>query len=417
MLLARGGRAAAKIDRINLGVIGCGGQGQSLMRSFAALPGASITHVCDVDAARLKSAAAAVEEIAHQAPRSVEDLRRVLDDPAVHAVIIAAPDHWHAPATILACGAGKHVYVEKPCSHNLREGRLMVDAARRHNRVVQLGTQSRSAPHVLKAIELIRDGAIGRVLETRAWTNQIRGNIGHREPGDPPPGLNYDLWVGPAPLAPYRSNCAHYTWRWWYNFGTGDIGNDGAHELDIARWALGVETHPATICASGGKYFFEDDQEFPDTYNVVYEYPGDGKIGHRRRLVFELRNWCPYPLHNHGNGNAFFGTQGMMLLGKEGGWRIIGKEGKPGESMRASLDPSPHHRNFLDCIRSGARPAAEIEIGHLSTALAHLGNIAVRTGRTLRFDPATEQIRDDPQASAMLRREYRAEHWAIPRNV
>ncbi len=414
-------RANAQIigsnERIRIGIIGCGGQAADLMKSFAAFADVAVTQVCDVDAGRLEAAVSAVEKVARRAPTPVKDLRRVLDSREVDAVVIGTPDHWHAPATILACQAGKHVYVEKPCSHNLREGRLMIEAARRHRRVVQVGTQSRNLPHVLEAIRVLRSGAIGKVLQAKAWTNQLRASIGHKSPADPPPQLDYDLWVGAAPYVAYRPNCAHYTWRWWHNFGTGDIGNDGVHELDIARWGLDVQGHPTTVTGSGGKLFFDDDQQFPDTYSVTYDYPGEGTTG-RRQLVFELRNWCPYPLNGYENGNAFYGTKGMMLLSKNIGWKIIGGQGAPGpEGIGKGFDSSPHHRDFLECIRTGAHPAADIEVGHLSTALAHLGNIAVRTGRTLRFDPSKETILDDAQAAGLLGREYRAGHWAIPKGV
>jgi len=294
----------------------------------------------------------------------------------------------------------------------------MIEAARRNKRVVQVGTQSRSLPHILEAIEMVRGGAIGQVLQTKAWTNQMRANIGHKTPTDPPAQLNYDAWVGPASFVPYRSNCSHYTWRWWHSFGTGDIGNDGAHELDVARWALGVETHPTTITASGGKMYFDDDQEFPDTYSVVYDYPGEsGKVGERRQLVFELRNWCQYGLDGYENGAAFYGTKGMMIVGKDVGWTFIGKDEKFKQEKRIESDPSPHQRNFLETIRSGGKSAADIEVGHLSTSLAHLGNIAVRVGRTLHFDPTKETFIDDKEASSLIRREYRDGHWAIPKGV
>ena len=225
------------------------------------------------------------------------DLRKVLDDKSVDAVIVATPDHWHAPATILACDAGKHVYVEKPCSHNIREGRLMVEAARRTGRVVQhRHAEPQHAACHRRRCKLLRDGVDRRRARRQGvGTVQQRRNIGHAKPATPPAAASITT-SGSAPRrsSPIQANRLHDTWHWWYDFGTGDMGNDGVHDLDIARWGLGVETHPSTIAAIGGKYFFDDDQQFPDTQTVVFEYPGDGKVGGRRQLIFELRIWSPY---------------------------------------------------------------------------------------------------------------------------
>jgi predicted dehydrogenase len=304
--------AAGANEKIVIGLIGPGGMGTNLLKSFAAQKDVEIAYVCDVDATRMAAAAKTAEEIAGKAPKAEKDLRHLLEDKAVDAVVIATPDHWHAPATILACDAGKHVYVEKPCSHNLREGRLMIDAARRARRVVQVGTQSRSTEHVRRAIELLHGGAIGEVLVAKVWNSQLRSSIGHAQPSDPPANLDFDAWVGPAPMVRYQSNLLPGIWRWWHAFGTGDMGNDGVHDLDIGRWGLGVETHPSTIAALGGKYFFDDDQQFPDTQTVIFEYPGERK----KQLIFEQRIWSPYVQEGHENGNAFYGTKGMLILGK-----------------------------------------------------------------------------------------------------
>jgi predicted dehydrogenase len=307
------------------------------------------------------------------------------------------------------------VYVEKPCAHNIREGRLMIEAARRNKRVVQVGTQSRSTEHVAQAMEKLRNGAIGDILVAKAWNSQLRRNIGKLRPTDPPAELDYDLWVGPAPMRPYQANLLHASWRWWYEFGCGDMGNDGVHDLDIARWGLGAETHPTKVAALGGKYFFDDDQQFPDTQYVLFEYASDGS--RKKQLIFEQRIWSPYVQEGHENGNAFYGTKGMMILGKHNGWQIFGPRNEPGEKMASDLQPTLHHRNFLDCVRDGKHPHADIQIGHLSAALCHLGNIATRFGRTLQFDPKTEQILDDAEAARLVRRTYRENHWAVPKGV
>jgi len=410
-------RAAAAKEKIIFGAIGCGGRGSFLARSFAAHKDAEVAYVCDPDEARAARAAKVVADIQGKTPKIVTDMRKIFEDPAVNAVTIGTPDHWHGPATLLALEAGKHVYVEKPCSHNIREGRLMVQAARRKKLVVQTGTQSRSGEHVKQAMQLLREGAIGDVLVSKAWNSQKRGNIGRRKPGKPPKNFDYELWLGPTPTMPFQSNRHHYTWHWWYATGTGDMGNDGVHDLDLARWGLGVETHPSSVAAIGSKYFFDDDQQFPDTQTVVFEYPGDGKVGSRRQLIFEQRIWSPYRQEGYENGNAFYGTKGMLLLGKGEGWKLYGPKNKLIKRMGYVDRETPHQRNFLDCIRSGARPSADIEIGHLSATLCHLGNLACRVGRMLKFDPAKEQIIGDEEANALVRREYREDHWAAPKDA
>lgn len=410
-------RAAGANERLVLAIIGPGGMGSNLLSSFVTFKDVEIACVCDPDSNRMAQAARSVEKSTGKAPQQQADMRRVFEDKSIDAVIIATPDHWHAPATILACEAGKHVYVEKPCSHNLREGRLMIEAARRHKRVVQTGTQSRSTAHVRRAIELLHDGAIGEVLVAKAWNSQLRGNIGKAKPGNPPSHLDYDLWVGPAPMAPYRSNLLPSTWRWWHAFGTGDMGNDGVHDIDIARWGLGVTTHPTRISAMGGKYFFDDDQQFPDTQYVCFEYANAGLGGRPKQFIFEQRIWSPYVQEGHENGNAFYGAKGMLVLGKGKGWELFGPRNESREKMSGRPDGSAHHRNFLDCIKDGRPPNADIEIGHLSASLCHLGNIATRVGRVLHFDPDNERMLDDEEAGRLLRREYRAGHWAAPKNV
>ncbi|UCG47825.1 MAG: Gfo/Idh/MocA family oxidoreductase [Phycisphaerales bacterium] len=407
--------AAGANGRVCIGMIGPGGHGSGLLKSFVAQKDVEVVYVCDPDANRANQAAHTVEQAAGRKPGIVADLRRVLDDKDVDAVIIATPDHWHAPATILACEAGKHVYVEKPCSHNIREGRLMVEAARRCRRVVQVGTQTRSADYVIRAMQLLREGAIGDVLAAKAWNSQLRRNIGKAKPVDPPAHLDFDLWLGPAPVVPYQSNLLHSTWRWFLAFGTGDIGNDGVHDIDIARWGLGVEAHPNTVASIGGKYFFDDDQQFPDTHYVVFEYVG--ARGRKKQLVYEQRIWSPYVQEGYENGNAFYGTRGMMILGKKDGWRLYGRRNELVDQMKGRLDSTAHHRNFLDAIKTGEPLNADIQVGHLSAALAHLGNIAARVGRIIQFDPQAECVLNDDRANELVRRRYRSGHWAVPAGV
>jgi predicted dehydrogenase len=409
----RGAVASSSNGQLVMGGIGCGGQGTNLIRSFAGQEDVRVAWVCDPDLGRANAAAQAVEDLKGSRPQVAQDLRRILDDPQVDGVSIGTPDHWHAPATILAVNAGKHVYVEKPCSHNIREGRLMTEAARRNNRVVQVGTQSRSSPPVVEAMDLLRQGAIGDILVAKAWNSQQRGTIGRASPSEPPSSLNYDLWLGPAPFVPFQSNRLHSGWHWWYDFGTGDTGNDGVHDIDIARWGLGVETHPSRVSTLGGKYYFDDDQQFPDTQYALFEYPADSAGGKRRQLIFEMRIWSPYRQEGYENGCAFYGTEGMLLLGKNDGWQLFGPRNEPRESRKASGMGLPHHRNFVECIRAGRLPNADVEIGHLSATLCHLANISTRVGRTIQFDPAAERILNDEEADRLVRREYR-EHWARP---
>lgn len=409
------GREAS--NTLTVGIVGCGGRGRGHARLLAGRSDVRLAYVCDPDLERAQVTAKEVAEAGGGQAAIVQDLRKVLDDAAVDAIVIAAPDHWHAPATVLACQAGKHVYVEKPCSHNVREGRLMVDAARKYDRVVQVGTQARNSVHVRRAIELLQEGAIGEVLVAKAWDSQRRRDIGHGQPSKPPSHLNYDLWLGPAPYEPYFANRLHYNWHWRYAYGTGDMGNDGVHELDLARWGLGVDgQHPEAVCALGNKLFFDDDQQFPDTQNVTFDYAPVGENGQRKQLIFELRIWTPYRQEGYSNGNAFYGTKGFLLLGKNDNFRLYGERNRLIEEMPAQGTNTEntliHHADFVKCIREGSRPQADIELGHRSATACHLGNIASRLKRTLFFDGSLEQFIGDDEANGMLTREYRSGHFA-----
>ena len=417
LAMARPARAVSSSEKLIVGAIGCGGRGSFLATSFAGQPDVEIAWVCDPDDERAARCAESIRAAKGNKPKTVRDLREVLDDKAVDAVTIGTPDHWHGPATLLALEAGKHVYVEKPCSHNIREGRLMIDAARRHKKVVQTGTQTRAAESAKRAMQLLHEGAIGDVLVAKVWNSQLRGNIGKAAASEPPAGFDYDLWLGPIPHVPFQVNRHHYTWHWWYATGTGDMGNDGVHDLDVGRWGLGVETHPSTIAAIGGKYVFDDDQQFPDTQSVIFEWPGDGKVGSRRQLIFEMRIWAPYREQGYENGNAFYGTKGMMLFGKGDGWKLFGPRNKLIEESPASERESAHQRSFVECIKDSdhPRPTADIKIGHYSAALCHLGNIACRVGPRLTFDPVKEAIIGFDEANALCSREYREGHWAAPK--
>jgi predicted dehydrogenase len=359
-----------------------------------------IAYVCDIDEHRL---AEQVERTQGRA-KPVGDLRRILDDASVDAVTIPLPDHWHVPAALLALDAGKHIYVEKPCSHNVREGRLLVDAVHRHKKVAAHGTQSRSTPGIQEAMQMLREGVIGDVLIAKCWNWQMRKDIGRKRPADPPPNVDYNMWVGPAEWLPYQENRFHYDWHWWYNFGTGDVGNDGAHEFDIALWGLGVDTHPSLAAAIGGKYFFDDDQQFPDTAQVTLEWPGDGKPGSKRMLIYEQRLWSTSYPFNVDAGNEFIGTKGRMFVSKRGKFELRGERNvaidrKLSGAIKAETEFN--HRNWIDCIKNGGTPNASIEIAHRTATAAHLGNMATPTMRKLPPCSAGSTV---PMATGQFRR-------------
>jgi predicted dehydrogenase len=403
--LAGKARAQSANDAIRYGLIGCGSRGSVFFEGAHT--------VCDPDQERAGEAA---HRAGIGADHAVTDLRRILDDRDIDAVVIATPDHWHAPAAILACEAGKHVYVEKPASHNFRESQLLLAAARRSNVVVQHGTQQRSRPFCIDAMQKLHEGLIGDVLVAKAWNIQQRKNIGHSKPKEVPPGVDYDMWVGPAEMVPFQPNRFHADWHWWYNFGTGDIGNDGAHELDYARWGMGIDTLPTKATAFGGKYFFDDDQQFPDTATCVFEYPGGIGKGYPQQLIFEMRLWSRNYPYNCDSGVEFYGTKGKMFYSKRGKLIVVGPNNEPIlDQRKPEKEPFTHFENFVEAIRTGSRPNADIEEAHRSMALVHLANISLRTGRSITFDPDAEQIVGDAEASEFLTRVYRQNgHWAIP---
>lgn len=403
-------RGVAASDQVNVGIIGVGGRGRSLIGEVRQVPGANIRYLCDADQASMEKAMAVIQKYSLPKPQAVTDMRRVFEQKDVDAVFISAPDHWHAPAAILACEAGKDVYVEKPPSHNIREGRLIIDAARRTNRIVQVGTQSRSRPSTIRAMEFINSGKIGKVLMAKAWNIQLRDHIGHKEDGPVPAGVDYETWLGPAPWIPFNENRFHYKWHWHWHFGTGDAGNDGAHQIDMARWALGVG-YPKTVSGWGRKVFFDDDQQTPDSMNVTFDY-GD------KALMWEMRIWNPYGMDEMGNGVAVYGTGGMVHIGRynrKWGFKVFDKAGKMVQHDDAT-DPELHQKNFIESVRSRQLPNADIGVGHLTAVHCHLANIVARTGRNLRFDAGTETAIDDAEANLYVKRTYRT-HWGTPKTL
>lgn len=408
-------RAAATAEKIPIAMIGTGGMGSNHVRTLCQRKDVEFRWVIDTDSERAAAAAKTILEMTGQSPKTGQDMRRAIDDKEVRACFMATPDHWHAPGAIFAADAGKHVYVEKPCSHNLREGRLMIEAAARNKVNIQVGTQSRSTGHVQQVVEKIRSGIIGDVLVAKAWNSQKRADQGHQPTTEPPATLNYDLWLGPVPPVEFKKTYHPAHWRWFFHFGAGDFGNDGVHDIDIARWGLGVETHPARINAMGNKLFFDDDQEWPDTLYCGFEYDFQG--GRKQQLIYEQRIWSPYTQEGHENGCAWYGTGGMIVGGKAKGWQIFGPKNQLIETIASTgVDLAGHHENFLSCVRGDGKGElnAGIVTNHLSSSLCHLGNIAFRTGRTLRFDPGKEIFSDDAEATNYLHRDYR-EHWATPK--
>ncbi|MBW3540037.1 MAG: Gfo/Idh/MocA family oxidoreductase [Planctomycetes bacterium] len=393
--------ANSSSQTVVVGVMGLS-RGRALANGFAKLAGCEVKYVCDVDANRAGQAAEEIGKIRDKKAEAVGDFRRILDDPEVHALVCAAPNHWHAPATILACKAGKHVYVEKPCSHNPREGELMVEAARTHKRAVQMGTQRRSGPGTIEAIQRLREGVIGRVYLSRSWYTNVRGPIGTGKPAEVPSHLDYELWQGPAPRRPYLDNRVHYNWHWFWHWGNGELGNNGVHTLDLCRWGLGVD-FPIRVTSSGGRYRFDDDQETPDTHTACFEFDGERQI-----------TWEGLSCNRHGGGFvSFYGENGALDLDSDGGYVIYDDRDKPIERKPGrGRGDTDHLENLLAAIRND-KPLelnAEIAEGHKSTLLCHLGNIAHRTGRTLDCDPANGHIQNDSEAMQLWQREY-AKGW------
>jgi predicted dehydrogenase len=390
--------AASAANKIRIGIIGCNGRGKAHIAGFLAVPDVEIAYVCDVDSRALEQGIAAAGRKTDQKPTAVKDLRRILEDKSVDAVSIATPDHWHAPATILACAAGKHVYVEKPGSHNPAESELMVAAARKHRRQVQMGNQRRSWPWVQEGIEALHSGELGELFFARAWYTSNRGSIGRGKPAPTPEWLDYSLWQGPAPEKPYRDNLIHYNWHWFWHWGTGEMGNNAVHALDLARWGLRVDA-PRRITCGGNRYHFKDDQETPDTYISTFDFENKG-------ITWEGQSCDPRGFEGATFGVTFFGAKGSLVIAGNT-YSIYDLNQKLVRENKGRGDDVLHFRNFIDSIRQDAKLNSEIEDGQRSTMLCHLANIAWRTGHTINFDPAKRRIIHDRDADALWSRTYR----------
>lgn len=392
-------------ERVTLALIGGRNQGRHVARR-AIQHGALVKTYCDIDDNISAKVIPELEKAQDRAPALERDYRRLLEDKELDAVIIATPDHWHAHMAIAACQAGKDIYVEKPLSQTIREGRLIRQAVDKYGRVAQVGTQRRSGEHFRAAAEYAASGKLGKVCLIKAWMCQLRESIGNPPDQDPPAGVNYDAWLGPAPLRRFNPNRFHYNWRFFWDYGNSELGNQGVHMLDVAVWAVQMmrglkNCLPRRIASSGGIYWLSDAKEVPDTQVTTYDY-GD------LLMVWELRSFAAHhPIEGTAAGTSFHGTEATLVVDGRG-WKVFGKDGSAGPSMDAA--PLRHEENFLECVKSRKAPNASVEIGRLSTTLCHLGNISHHLRREVVFDPETETFPGDEAANALLTKRYRDEY-------
>ena len=419
--LLKTGFANSPNETIQVAVMGIRSRGTAHAQTLAKLPNVNVAAICDIDERELPKIVADVEKISGKKPRTETDIRKVLDNKEIDAISIAAPNHWHALATIWACQAGKHVYVEKPVSYNIFEGRKMVEASRKYDRIVQTGTQNRTNPLVRSAMEFLHAGKLGKIYMVKCVVFRPRESLGHKPNSAVPPGVNYDLWVGPAQWRPYNENRFHYNWHWFWDTGNGETGNNGPHYTDVARWALQKYEHPKRIQSMGGYDIFDCDQETPNTQMSMMEY-ADGS-----RVQMEVRGLYTNAEDGIRMGLLFYGSEGWMHLGGSEWKTYYGRKNEPGEK-RSDKDDHPtdikltedgaHFWNFIEAVRANKRElqTADILEGHLSAAMCHLSNIAYRTGRQVVFDSANECFHGDSEASSLLRREYRLP-FVVPEKV
>jgi predicted dehydrogenase len=398
-------------DRIVMGIMGTNGRGRKMAANFALQDKTEVLYICDVEDKALKKGIDAVTEAVGKTPKAEKNIRKMLEVKEIDAVYLAPPDHWHVPATIMSLVAGKHVYVEKPLGHSPGEGEMAIEAARKYKRVVQMGAQRRSWKLLTEGINAVRNGAIGRAYMAKTWYTNNRGPIGVGKVVPVPPNLDYELWQGPAPRRPYKDNLIHYNWHWFWHWGTGEALNNGTHEIDLARWGLGVD-YPSKVSSVGGRYHYKDDWETYDTQIITYECEKGASV------VWEGRSCNGNAVEGLDRGVIFYGEKGSLHTGHDG-YTIydlkdkvvkevksdIVVDGRDTSSPAASLD-GVHIENFLDCVRSGGVPNADVETGHKSTLWVQLGNIAQRVGRTLHLDQENGHILDDPDAMKLWGREY-----------
>jgi len=411
-------------DRINAAVLGLNGRGKSHIQGFMSQDNVQVTTFCDPDMNILKERQKEFKDKYGDDVALEQDLRRVMDNKDIDVISIATPNHWHSLAVIWACQAGKDAYVEKPGSHNIWEGRKMVEAVHKYDRIVQHGVQLRSSPAVNKAIQLLREGYIGRVYMSRGLVFRMRGDIGDKGFSPVPEGVDYDLWTGPAPMRPFTENLVHYNWHWHWDYGNGDVGNQGIHETDLCMWGLDVG-FPTKITAMGGKFLWNDCKEVPEVLTSTYHYPDEDKI-----IQFEVRPWYTNTEEGVTVGNIFYGDKGVLVVDGYnkfktylGPKREPGISGDDGEMAASGIDRGAggtdgHFANFIEAVRKHDASIlnAPVETAHLSSGLAHLGNIAYRLGKVLTFNPSSETFVNDPEADQMLTRNYRGK-YVVPEIV
>ena len=402
-------------ERISVGMIGMGRMARGHLNALLDQPDAQVLALCDVYEPNLRWAASQAPEA-----ETYTDFRAVLDHPDVDAVFVATPDHWHALPTVMACDAGKDVYVEKPSSVYIAEGRKMVEAARRNNRVVQVGTQQRSGEHFQYVVELVRSGQLGPISFVRTWNygNAYPDGIGHPPDSDPPPGLDWDRWLGPAPERPFNINRfgvlhdedLNYTrwasFRWFWEYAGGMMTDWGVHLIDIVQLAMDVD-YPEAVATMGGKFYLNDNRETPDTLQATFQYPGFV-------CTYENRQCNGRPLEGNGYGIMFHGTAGTLFIDRAG-FEVMPESDSdlmPMQAQRVGNSHRKHVQNFLECVKSRRQPTSDIEIGHRSSSTAILGNIAYRTGRRITWDGEKEEIVGDPEASKLLAHHYR-DPWTL----
>ena len=407
-------------DTVRIACVGLNGRGMNHIQAFSGLPNVEVAALCDIDQAVMAKGINALARAGKKAPATFVDIRKLLEDKSIDAIAIATPNHWHTLMTIWGCQAGKDVYCEKPCSHNMFESQQIVAAANKYKRIVQQGSQGRSSPAVQEAFQKIKEGLIGDVYMARGLCYKWRDTI-KKTPAEPvPAGVDYDLWTGPAPMRPFTRNRFHYNWHWIWDTGNGDIGNQGIHEVDICRWGLGV-TYPTKVHAMGGHYMFEDDQETPNTLVATYEFDAGGK---KKLMTFEVRHWMTNDEagirganpSNNVIGNTFFGSGGYLAVETEARYAtFMGRKQEPGPGRRAAGD---HFANFIGAVRSRnvAELTCPIEEGAISCTLVHLANISYRLGRSLTFDAKTMACVGDKEANAMFTRAYR-KPFVVPEKV
>jgi predicted dehydrogenase len=401
-------------NKVITGLMGTNSRGLALARMFAKNPDMEVACICDVDRTVVDKTVAEVEKVSGKKPKGTNDIRRMLEMRELDAIVIAAPDHWHAPAAIMALRAGKHVYLEKPCSHSPAEGEMLVQAARKYGKHVQLGTQRRSFPVITEGMQALHEGIIGKVYFARGWYANDRKPIGRGKVVPVPSHLDYELWQGPAPRRPYKDNLIHYNWHWFWNWGTGEALNNGTHEIDLMRWGMQVD-FPTKVVSAGGRYAFDDDWETPDTQTITLEFPNNTSMTWEGRSCNNFREW------GSGRGVVFYGEKGTMLTtgGDEykifelGSGKLL-KEAKPSSQIKDETNTmgmgevldGMHITNFVKAVQERERLNAPIEEGHKSTLLPQLGNIALRSGATLYCDPSNGHIVGNDDAAKLWSREY-----------